>query len=308
MQAFLIAMIILLYTFQSLFSKLYTDSYPGEARHAPAVFTVISGVTVAVISLFFSRFSFGQFRWETLLLGLINAVILYVYDKSIILASGNGPYSIMMVFSLGGGIIIPAIFTVLAFGDTFYWLKAVAIVAICIAVYMVSYKEADSEEKRGAMYKFILLCAVLALANGMYGVLLDAQSRWTGEADKQLMVIYTFIGAAIISGAELCLTAKDKILKAFVQTKKSFVYLLLASFVAALAVNILVLVLGVVDTAVLYTFDNAGVMLLSALASALIFKDKLTRLNVTGCVIMTVALILVGGADFIQPWIEGLFK
>ena len=50
---------IALYTFQSLFTKLYTDHYPGDPDMASSVLTVVSGLTVAVITFF--GFSLCQF-------------------------------------------------------------------------------------------------------------------------------------------------------------------------------------------------------------------------------------------------------
>ena len=40
-----------------------------------------------------------------------------------------------------------------------------------------------------------------------------------------------------------------------------------------------------------YTFDNAGVMVASVLASVIFLKEKLSLKNIIGCVIMCTALI-----------------
>ena len=77
--------------------------------------------------------------------------------------------------------------------------------------------------------------------------------------------------------------------------------------VSAFAVNVLVALVGIVDTTLLYTFDNAGVMLLSALASALIFKDKLSTKNIIGCVIMTLALVLMGASGTLADALAPMF-
>ncbi len=310
-QALLIGAIILLYTLQSLFSKMFNDAYPGDAKHSPDVFAVVSGAVVAVVSLFFSGFKFGPFRWETLLLGLINAAILYGYDQCIIKASGKGPYSIMMVFSLGGGIVIPALAALLPFypfNKGVSVTQFVAIAIICVAVYLASVKDDGSEAVSGEkpnLRLFFILSALLALCNGLYGVMFVVQEGVTGVADKQLYVIYTFMGAAIISAVRLFATEKKKVLLPFKQNKKSFLYLMLAAVVSAMAVNVLVLLVGVVNETILYTFDNAGVMLLSALASAFIFKDKLSQKNVIGCIIMTLALVMMGASATIDGWLFG---
>lgn len=308
-QVLLIGALILLYTLQSLFSRMYTDKYPGDKSYAPSAFAIVCGLTVAVVSLCFCGFSFGEFRWETLVFGIINAVILYCYDEFIIKASAAGDYSIMMVFNIGGGIIIPSVVSMIFFGAPFSWVQMVAIAVIFVAIYMVIYKNesgaTDGSKKNTKL--FFILCIALAISNGMYGVLLNWQEySYTGgvsdviNLDKQLMVIYTFIGAAVISGVRLLIKRGKDSLSVFRQSKLSCLYLILASVVSALAVNVLVLLIGIVNITVLYTFDNAGVMLLSALASAVIFKEKLTRVNIIGCIIMAIGLVLMGGAASIE--------
>ena len=325
-QVALVGAIILLYTLQSLFSKMYNDSYPGWAHHAPDVFAIVCGVVVSIVSMCFTGFKFGPFRWETLLLGLINTAIIYGYDQFIIMAAGEGPYSIMMVFNLGGGIIIPALVSPFLpfseFRPGFFAIQMVAIAIVCISIYLVSKKNdeaKDGEEKKTDLKSFFILSAFLAIMNGLYGVIFVVHNglmtnvfSYLGDSaavatavnqQKQLLVVYTFLGAAVISVIRLLITEKKNFGKAFIQTKKSALYIILASVVSALAINVLVLLVGVVNETVLYTFDNAGVMLLSALASAFIFKDKLTRTNIIGCVIMTLALLMMGGAETIYGWI-----
>ena len=324
-QSLLIGAIILLYTLQSLFSKMFNDSYPGDAKHSADVFAIVAGVVVAIVSLFFSGFKFGEFRWETLLLGVINAGILYGYDQCIIKASGKGPYSIMMVFNLGGGIVIPALVSPFlpfsSFKPVHFIVQMVAVVIICVSIYLVSAKKDESvteDGKKSGLKTFFILSALLAIMNGLYGVVYVVHNGVMSNVfagigseelileavnqQKQTLVIYSFLITAIISFIRLSITEKKNVLKPFKQNKKSLLNLILAAVVSAMAVNVLVLLVGVVNETMLYTFDNAGVMLLSALASALIFKDKLSTKNIIGCVIMTLALVMMGASESIASW------
>ena len=326
-QILLIGAVILLYTLQSLFSKMYNDNYPGNPHYAADVFTIVCGVVVGIVSLCFTGFRFGPFRWETLLLGLVNTAILYGYEQFIIKASGKGPYSIMMVFNLGGGIIVPALVSPMlpftSFNGGMFAVQMVAIAIICVSIYLVSAKneeKAEEGDKKKNLKVFFLLSTLLAIVNGLYGVVyvvhyglmeyafagLEAEALLTAiNQQKQMLVIYSFAGAAIIAAIRLIAAEKKKAHLTFVQNRKSFLYLILAAVVSAMAVNVLVLLVGIVNETLLYTFDNAGVMLLSALASALIFKDKLSTKNIIGCVVMTLALIMMGSAEALAGLIFG---
>ena len=71
----IIALVILMYTLQSLFKRLYTDYYPGDKGLTTPVFAVVCGLIVTAVSFIFSGFTFSC-GWLTVLLGVINAVIL----------------------------------------------------------------------------------------------------------------------------------------------------------------------------------------------------------------------------------------
>lgn len=292
----LVSAMILLYTLQSLFCRMYTEGYPGEESNASSVFTVVSGLTVALITFGFAGFSFSA-KPLTLLFAVLNAVALFGYNYFIIKASQCGSYSVMMVFLIAGGIVIPAIVAKIAFGDEISLLKILAMLVVFVSVYLVSYKkEEKTEEKRKARVLFLLICTGLAVCNGAYGTFIDVQQRITGVAEKEEMVILTFLFAALSSLVTLAVSEKKKTLAAFRQSKKSLLFLIACSIVCALAINVFVYVLKLVDLTVLYTFDNAGVMLLSVIASCVFFKEKLTTVNVIGCV--TMCLALVGVAVF----------
>lgn len=305
----LIALVILLYTLQSLFTRLYTDYYPGDKSLTTPVFAVVCGLIVTVVSFIFSGFSFSC-GWLTVLLGAVNAVILYGYDAFIIKASATGPYSILMTFSLTGGIVIPAIVSWMFFGVPFSFVQLISIAIIFVSVLMISKKDDEAENKEEHQKHrtfFLIICTLLGLANGMYGVLLNTQQELTGVAEKEEMVAVTFIGAAVISLVQLIAKEKKNAVKAFKQTKLSLVFLLLTALVSALAINALVIALDGIDTTLVYTFDNAGVLLLSALASAVFFKEKLSKLNIIGCVIMSLGLICMSQYSNIELFLKQLF-
>ena len=288
MEALFIIAVVLLFTAQSLFCRMYTNHYPGKPQMASPVFTVISGFLIAAITFGFAGFSFSA-QNTTLLLAICNALVLFGYNFFIVRASQLGSYAIMMVFSVAGGIVLPAIFAALAFKDEITVPQILSMIAIFAAVYMVSYKK--KEEQTGERSKFLLVCAGLGICNGAYGVLLDIQGRLTGANEKEEMLMLTFLGAALISVFPILFSEKRKTLSVFRQTRASLLFLIICAIAAAGAANLLVFILQLVSPTLLYTFDNAGPLLLSVLASCLLFKEKLTPLNAIGCAVMCAGLV-----------------
>lgn len=286
--ALLIAAMILLYTAQSLLCKKYSDNYPGKAHMASPVFTIVSGFTVVIVSFLVSGFSFSAAPL-TLLLGAVNAVTLFGYNHALIKASQLGPYSVVMTFSIAGGISVPAIVAYFAFGDTLSPIKIISILVVFISVYLISHKTEDSATNK----KFFLSCLLLGVCNGAYGVFLDVQQRLTGSGEKEEMVALTYGVAVVISLISLFITDRKEVIPAMKQTKKSLFFLIACSLVVAGAINLLVYIIPHVNVTILYTLDNAGVLLLSVLFSCMFFKEKLSPLNIVGCVTMCAALVCV---------------
>ena len=296
-----VILLVLLYTAQSFFTKLYTDRYPGRPDMASSVLTVVSGISVALITfLCFELCSFTFNPW-CILIGVLNAVALYGYNYFIVKASQSGPYSILMMFSLAGGIIIPIVASLIMGWDE-AWntpfrvaVNLVSIVSIISAVYMVSHRPDESGDKKKITLGFILCCLGLAVCNGTYGIFLTLQQQTVaagGEGNRGEMIITTFVTAALLSFVIGLVKEKGKpFFASFKQTKGSAVFLAATSIVFALAINLIVIIIPYFDTTILYTIDNSSVLIMSVLISWLFFKERLTRLNVVGIVIMCAALV-----------------
>ena len=292
--------LIVLYTLQSLLTKLYTDNYPGDADMASSILTIASGLTVVAITFFcfsFCRFTFNP--WS-LLIGVLNACALFGYNYFIVKASSGGPYSILMMFNLSGGIIIPVIASLVMGWDSSWAttfqkvLNTVCITAIIASVYMVSRKSDGTDNKRAITLPFILSCFGLAVCNGVYGIFLTLQQQTVaagGEGNRDEMVIATFFFAAMIALVSGLIKTKGRIFPHFRQNKMSLIYLIGTSIVFALAINVIVIIIPHFDTTILYTVDNAAVLIMSVLISAIFFKEKLSPLNIIGIVIMCAALV-----------------
>ena len=70
----LVSLMILFFSFQSLFTRLYSASYAGpDAGKATSVFSVCYGVFIAAASFLLGGMTFAP-SWQTILLGLLISV------------------------------------------------------------------------------------------------------------------------------------------------------------------------------------------------------------------------------------------
>ena len=290
MSNILIGTMVIFYTIQSFLCKKFTDNYPGEGKYASYVFTIINNSLVALITLLFSGLKFNP-SVLTVVLGMSNAIALYFYNYFIVSCSQTGPYSILMVFSIAGGIIVPCVGSMFLYNELINLRQLFSIIIIFVAVYLISQKAENKQSEKKISGKFIFLCSMLGLFNGIYGLLLNIQQNTTGANEKEEMIIITFFTAAIISLFTLIPKAKSTLGSVMKQSGASAVYLFCCGVVSALAINLMVYIIPYVNITVLYTIDNSGVMLLSVLCSVIFFKEKLSLKNIIGCIIMCIGLV-----------------
>ena len=107
------------------------------------------------------------------------------------------------------------------------------------------------------------------------------RSAWTGFA------------AACLAAGFLTFRTSGKPGGAMRQTPRSLFWMLVCSVTVAAAIHVLALLISAVDVSVLYTFDNAGVFCLSVIASCVFFRERLTKGNLIGCILMCAALVCV---------------
>lgn len=283
----IMAIMILFCTLQSLLCRKYSDHYPGDPNLASPVFTIFSGVIVAAISFLLCGTGI-HISPVTLLLGILNGLALVVYNTCIIKASQTGPYSVLMIFSIAGAIVLPLLVARVIFGDHISLFKMICIAVVLVSVYLVSNKK---EEERVTKKSFWIACLGLGISNGIYGTLLDCQQRLTGVSEKEEMVALTYTCAVLLSFVLLFTKEKKSAFLAMKQNRPSLLYLLGSALSIAAATHMLVGLIDKMDLSILYTFDSSSVLILSVLCSWIFFGEKLSFKNILGCVTMCAALI-----------------
>lgn len=287
----LILFCIALYTGQNLFFKLYGDKYPGDPRYVSFVYVTFSGIVAAAVSFFASGMSF-EFDPLTVALGITNACVYFTYYIAMYNAASYGPYSGVMIFTVVGGISLPIITSLIAFHDVPSIWKVICLIVIFFAGYLVNKRD-DEDTSIKNKKKFFAYGFLLAFVNGAYGSLINLQQAYTGDTQKDEMLIYTFGLGSLLSFIYVAIKNKSKTPATLKQTRLSLLFMILAATVAATAINILVVIAKVIDINLLWTFCNSGVIVLSVILSAIIFKERLSRTNITGCIIIAIALVLI---------------
>ncbi len=288
MEAILILAATLLYSFQTLFCKLYSDKYPGRPELASPVFCALQSVVIVLITWAWQGF---RFRADTLtvLLGVANALVIFGYNTAMIKASTRGSYAFMNVMLIFGGILVPIIYEALFLEGVMQWYQFVAVGLMLSACLLMNWKQI---RLKGAKLSYYLFCLLVFLFNGLFAVLMKMQSLHN-EGQSKEMVIITYAVMGLLGFSQLALQEKKQTLGAFRMNGKAILPLAACLLAGVLAINVLVLILPLVNASVFYTVENGGVLVLSALYSIFLFREKTNPVGILGIVLALGSIILL---------------
>ncbi|MBQ4452257.1 MAG: hypothetical protein II912_07785 [Clostridia bacterium] len=288
----LVALLVALYSFQSLFTRLYTRQYQGNnAEMAAPVFSVCYGSFIALVSLIAGGFSFSP-SWRTWLFGLAGGAVLLLYNVSMIESGKRGSYSFLMISSMFGGILIPLAAGVLFMGER---LSALQICAVALMLLALAVMNSRGLSVRGAAPKYLLWCALLFAANGLYGTLMNAQATLLNGAESAEMLVILYGSSVLLAvGREHALGRRKELRDGFHMGKGAVWMLLICCASATAAARLLLWVLARMDSGILYTVENGGVLTLSILYSILLFRERPSAWQALGMLMALASVVMIG--------------
>ncbi|MBQ2273018.1 MAG: EamA family transporter [Clostridia bacterium] len=267
----------LLYTFQSLFAKLYSDHYTGDAKFSSPVFSVVYGFVVALITLALNGFSYHPSP-ATFWMGFANGLILLIYNVALIEGSRRGSYSYLMICNMTGGLVLPMVVFSIAGFEQLTFIRWIGFALTLLSFVLLNLKKGEDKPKK----YFYALIILLALVNGTYGILLSVQSRIMSGAERAEMLVTTFLFAGIFSLLYLLLISRRRFTSAFRMPLKAWMFSLGSCVSAMLAVNLLMFFYSYMSITVVNATNQCSVLALSALGSTILFKERLRPLQIVG--------------------------
>ena len=231
----------------------------------------------------------------TLMLGILFGLITFVQFVFILMSYEFGPFSYTSVI-ISLSMVIPALSGYFIWGEKIapVQIAGMLLMLVCFSLSVDFGK--DSKKASGVWFLFVFLAF---LTTGFIGIMQKwhQSSEYKDELDGFLTTafLFSFIFSALGFIVTVLLQRKRKTLKPIRADLSPLIVILMALCgIFAAANNKLNLYLsGVMDSAVFFPIVNGGGMLLSAMVSLFIFKEKFTRQKWLGIIIGITAVIMI---------------
>lgn len=279
-----IVLAVVCFAAQFALTRLYEEK-AGQATASTLVMLTVTSLVGAII-FFFSEGGKIQISRISLIWAALFAVIMIPYYMIGIKVLAIGSLAIYSMFMMLGGMLVPFLYGIIFLNEEISIGKIAGTVFLTLFIVLQAVWQGESTSKtqssRKNKYLFFILCLVIFFINGMTGVIAKAHSISEGAVNEaSFSTLYCAMTAVLSLFSLLIFCARnreEKIhnIKKALRIKPLFIMILLGA--AAYGGNFLqLLAADKVPASVQFPLVSGGVIILSALVSALLFKDNLSK-------------------------------
>ncbi len=199
--------------------------------------------------------------------------------------SGLIPVAISQKMSL----IIPLAFSIYYYQEAWGLLKLTGIAMALIAIYLSSYKEANHNQTTPAPRTSYLFPILIFIGSGIVDVCIKiTQEHLSLNIDFSVLLTFIFGSAGIIG------LIKSFVNKVKFQSKDFIAGLILGLFnFSSTYVLMKALAQDQFESSFIFSVNNIGIILFNTAVAAIVFKEKLNRLNAFGILISILAILII---------------
>lgn len=216
-------------------------------------------------------------------LGLLFGIVTMLSNFYKLSALSKGPMHITILITTSS-MILPAISGAVFFSEKFSIGKGIAMIALILFIYLSLKKEHTETINK----KWILYCFISFLCQGAIGIIQKIHQTSVHKNELFLFLAVSFLFSFLFARI---LSRKSKTTYQF--RKKQYVFSGICG-ICTFIMNFLNLQLsGILPTQLFFPLVNGSSIVLTSLISVTMFKEKITKLQLTGLIGSLISLIFI---------------
>ncbi len=276
---------------QSVFSKAYSVKSNVDKQNSSLVFNFYYSALIAVFTLCIAGFRMNPSPL-TWLFAAVAGITATLYNIGIVNAANSGPYPVYAITSIFGGLLAPVLLEFFVFKVRISVTGYIGTALMMLAIFLMS-GAAEKSEKLSR--RFILNCLLIFVSNALFGIALVLQIRLSERADgeRSEFVFFAYLIAAVLSALIIVMKNRKKTLSVMKLNLLPSVFTTGAAASATLSRYMSLICIQIFGATISTPVANGGVLLVVAVLSYLIFKDKQTKIQIAGDALAIVSIILI---------------
>ncbi len=183
-------------------------------------------------------------------------------------------------------LIIPLTFSIWFYNESYGFMKILGIVLALVAIYFSS-KKAHTNEK--IEYKNLLIPFLIFLGSGIVDVSIKvSQEHFAQSIDFSVLLAFIFGAAGIVGISKMIITKQKLMLKDLIAGIVLGLFNFFSTYflMKALAQN-------QYESSFVFAINNIGIILFNSFVATIIFKERLSRINLIGIVLALTSILFI---------------
>lgn len=287
----IIILAVFCFAAQFAFTKIYEKAVSPSASTS-LIMVAATSLAGALLYLIIGGFSVNSSPISLFWAAFLAAIMIPYYLLSIKVLS-LGSLAIYSMFMMLGGMLVPFFYGVLFLDEKLTLGRAAGAILLSFFIILQGFCTKDPQKgaPKGKKGLFFLFCLLIFLINGLTGVIAKAHEISKGAVDEISFTILSCLFTAALS-LLILLFSKEKIRPAIKKTMRirPLAIMILLGFAAYTGNFLHLKAASFVPASVQFPLCSGGVIILSALTSRFIFKEKISAkewISVAGAFVST---------------------
>ena len=275
----------------------------NTSRGTSAVFLFGAVSSLSALTVLFLLGGFSHVSLFTVILGCGFGIVTVLQSVALLTALRIGPLSYTTVIN-SFSTLITALSGVIFFNEHLSGIRIVGIILMLTSFLLAAN---PGSEKKGMSFRWLVLCSVSFVATGGIGIMQKLHQTSPYKHELSEFLILSFSVSAVLStvvflalhrceshGGSL---SEKACVKDRMRAVTAVAIMLLGGTCIAFNHKCNLFLSGVMDSAVFFPIVNGGTLVLTTLASMLLFRERLTKRQGIGIILGIASVLLL-----CSPW------
>ncbi len=274
--------------FNNLFGKKFVKSNTDITR-LMMFSSLFSIVTFVIVALFNGGLHMPSLY--TVLMGVLFGMILVGFSLCNYRALAIGSFAYTSLFA-SCGMVLSVAFSVVWFHESVDVFQIIGVILILIMFYF----NANPKKNEQVSVKWLVFALLVFILNGSFGIMQRLFQAYTPDGEPQMaeFLITAFLFTAIASFAVVA-KSKKSVAKVFDFDKRIIAVAVVVGICTALTHRINLYLSGAMPSIIFFPIANGASVVLCAVISAIVFKEKYNAKQYVGLGFGIAAILLLSG-------------
>ena len=223
--------------------------------------------------------------------GVILCLFLYFKNQSI----ATGPVSLTSLIG-NCAFIVATWFGVIYVPERISAFQLLGMALIILSLFLCINPQKSAEKLNK---KWFLYCIAFFLSGGLIGIFYKVFGKSDAAQEVNgMMLTASIVSCILFFGAGMVVNKSARLPMPSIK-KGALIYILLSGITGCIYVRLNVSLSSIIPSAVFFPVANGGIVVLTTIGGALLFKEKLNKAQLLGIIVGLIAIVITGCGEYL---------